>query len=37
VAEARWLPLDEAPKLLAYRGERQMADEALRALAEDAL
>jgi 8-oxo-dGTP pyrophosphatase MutT (NUDIX family) len=37
VAEARWLPLDEAPKLLAYRGERQMANEALRALAEDAL
>jgi 8-oxo-dGTP pyrophosphatase MutT (NUDIX family) len=37
VAEARWLPLDEAPRLLAYRGERQMADEALRALAEDAL
>jgi 8-oxo-dGTP pyrophosphatase MutT (NUDIX family) len=37
VAEARWLPLAEAPKLLAYRGERQMADEALRALAEDAL
>jgi 8-oxo-dGTP pyrophosphatase MutT (NUDIX family) len=37
VAEARWLPLDEAPKLLAYRGERQMADEALRALGEDAL
>jgi 8-oxo-dGTP pyrophosphatase MutT (NUDIX family) len=25
VAEARWLPLDEAPRLLAYGGERQMA------------
>ena len=25
VAEARWLPLDEAPQLLAYRGEREMA------------
>jgi 8-oxo-dGTP diphosphatase len=25
VAEARWLPLDEAPRLLAYRGERDMA------------
>jgi 8-oxo-dGTP pyrophosphatase MutT (NUDIX family) len=25
VAEARWLPLDEAPRLLAYRGEREMA------------
>jgi len=24
VAEARWLPLDEAPKLLAYGGEREM-------------
>ena len=26
VAEARWLPLDEAPRLLAYRGEREMAE-----------
>jgi 8-oxo-dGTP pyrophosphatase MutT (NUDIX family) len=25
VAEARWLPLEEAPRLLAYRGERGMA------------
>src|SRR5882757_777086 len=25
VAEARWLPLDEAPKLLTYGGEREMA------------
>src|SRR3954453_8634463 len=25
VAEARWLPLEEAPKLLAYGGGRQMA------------
>jgi 8-oxo-dGTP pyrophosphatase MutT (NUDIX family) len=25
VAEARWLPLEEAPRLLAYGGERQMA------------
>jgi 8-oxo-dGTP pyrophosphatase MutT (NUDIX family) len=25
VAEARWLPLEEAPQLLAYRGEREMA------------
>jgi hypothetical protein len=37
VAEARWLPLDEAPTLLAYRGERQMAEEALRAVTGDAL
>ena len=29
VAEARWLPLDEAPKLLAYKGEREMAAKAL--------
>jgi 8-oxo-dGTP pyrophosphatase MutT (NUDIX family) len=34
VAEVRWLPLDEAPTLLAYRGERQMAEEALRAAAD---
>jgi len=29
VAEARWLPLDEAPTLLAYKGEREMAAEAI--------
>ena len=29
VAEARWLPLDEAPDLLAYKGERDMARKAL--------
>lgn len=29
VAEARWLPLDEAPTLLAYGGEREMAAKAL--------
>lgn len=29
VAEARWLPLDEAPRLLAYKGEREMAAAAL--------
>src|SRR4051795_2049769 len=28
VAEARWLPLDEAPKLLAYGGEKDMARKA---------
>ena len=33
VAEARWLPLDEAPALLAYRGEREMARKAIEALA----
>ena len=31
VAEARWLPLDEAPKLLAYGGEREMAAKAIEA------
>ena len=29
VAEARWLPLEDAPRLLAYKGEREMATEAL--------
>jgi len=28
VAEARWLPLAEAPTLLAYKGEREMAAKA---------
>jgi len=34
VAEARWLPLDEAPALLAYGGERDMARKAQARLAE---
>jgi 8-oxo-dGTP pyrophosphatase MutT (NUDIX family) len=34
VAEARWLPLEDAPRLLAYRGEKDMARAALEALAE---
>ena len=25
VAEARWLPLDDAPRVLSYGGEREMA------------
>ncbi len=33
VAEARWLPLEEAPRLLAYKGEREMAQKALASLA----
>jgi 8-oxo-dGTP pyrophosphatase MutT (NUDIX family) len=33
VAEARWLPLEEAPRLLAYGGEREMAAKALALLA----
>jgi 8-oxo-dGTP diphosphatase len=32
VAEARWLPLDDAPALLAYGGEREMAERARAAL-----
>ena len=34
VAEVRWLPLDEAPALLAYRGEREMAERALARLSD---
>jgi 8-oxo-dGTP pyrophosphatase MutT (NUDIX family) len=29
VADVRWLPLEEAPRLLAYKGEREMAEKAL--------
>ena len=32
VAEARWLPLEEAPRLLTYKGEREMAERALASL-----
>ena len=32
VAEARWLPLADAPRLLAYKGEREMAQKALERL-----
>jgi 8-oxo-dGTP pyrophosphatase MutT (NUDIX family) len=35
VADVRWLPLAEAPKLLAYGGERDMAKKALVALDRD--
>jgi 8-oxo-dGTP pyrophosphatase MutT (NUDIX family) len=37
VAEGRWLPLEEAPRLLAYRGERDMAEKALARLEADAI
>ena len=37
VAEARWLPLDEAPQLLAYKGEKEMAERAISSLRESAL
>jgi 8-oxo-dGTP pyrophosphatase MutT (NUDIX family) len=35
VAEARWVPLDEAPGVLAYGGEREMATKARDVLAEE--
>lgn len=34
IDEVRWLPLDEAPRLLAYGGEREMARKAAATLAE---
>ena len=34
VAEARWLPLDDAPRLLSYSGERELAQRALETVAE---
>jgi 8-oxo-dGTP pyrophosphatase MutT (NUDIX family) len=37
VAEARWLPLEDAPKLLAYRGEKEMAEKALELLDREAV
>ena len=33
VDSAEWVPLEEAPRLLSYRGEREMAEAALSALA----
>src|SRR5689334_23229318 len=35
VAEVRWLPLEDAPRLLAYGGERDMARSARARLAEE--
>ena len=32
IAEARWVPLDEAPALLSYGGERQIARDAIEML-----
>ena len=37
VAEARWLPLEQAPRLLTYRGEREMAAKALQLIGERAV
>ncbi|MGZ8698085.1 MAG: NUDIX hydrolase [Gaiellaceae bacterium] len=34
VDEVRWLPLEDAPRLLSYKGEREMAEKALAALTE---
>ena len=34
VEEALWIPLEEAPKRLAYRGEKELAETALSRLAE---
>src|SRR5213078_4421172 len=32
VAEVRWLPLEDAPRLLAYKGEKEMAQGAISSL-----
>jgi 8-oxo-dGTP pyrophosphatase MutT (NUDIX family) len=37
VADAQWLRLADAPRLLAYKGEREMAEKALQVLANDPL
>ena len=37
VAAARWLPLEEAPRALAYKGEREMAERARELLAREAV
>jgi 8-oxo-dGTP pyrophosphatase MutT (NUDIX family) len=37
VAETRWLPLADAPRLLSYKGEREMAEKALQICGERAL
>ena len=37
VADARWLPLEDAGSLLAYKGEREMAEKALSTVREQAL
>jgi len=37
VDETRWLLLEDAPRLLAYRGEREMAEKAGQALAAEAV
>jgi 8-oxo-dGTP pyrophosphatase MutT (NUDIX family) len=32
VDDVRWLPLEDAPRLLSYRGEREMAEKAIETL-----
>ena len=35
VGEARWLPLEDASRLLSYKGEREMAEKALALLGDE--
>jgi 8-oxo-dGTP pyrophosphatase MutT (NUDIX family) len=37
VDEVRWLPLEDAPQLLTYKGEREMAEKALAVLDDEAV
>jgi 8-oxo-dGTP pyrophosphatase MutT (NUDIX family) len=37
VEEARWLPLEDAPRLLTYKGEREIAERARKLLGDEAL
>jgi 8-oxo-dGTP pyrophosphatase MutT (NUDIX family) len=37
IADVRWLPIEEAPRLLAYRGEREMAEKALACVTDETL
>ena len=37
VAETRWVPLADAPRVLSYKGEKEMAQRALEMLARDDL
>jgi hypothetical protein len=35
VDSAEWVPLEDAPRLLEYKGEREMAEAALSSLTKD--
>ena len=37
VAETRWLPLEDAPRLLSYKGEKEIAAKALQLMVDRAL